>query len=157
MPQMQIALLGQGTQKMITIYFDGLCEPINPGGVATYGYAIYQDKKAIKKGCRVIGEGEGMTNNVAEYSALKRALEWLNEEGIEDEIMVKGDSMLVINQMKGVYRIKSQTSKRFAPKIRELLKGKKVKFVWIPREENTVADMLSRVAYKRHRCNATNL
>jgi len=135
---------------MITIYFDGLCEPVNPGGVATYGYVIYQDEKAIKKGCRVIGEGSGMTNNVAEYSALKRALEWLVEEGIEDEIVVKGDSMLVINQMRGVWQIKSQTSKRFVPKIRGLLKGKKVKFVWIPREENGEADMLSRVAYKRY-------
>jgi len=136
---------------MITIYFDGLCEPVNPGGVATYGYVIYQDGKVIKKGCRVIGEGNGMTNNVAEYSALKRALEWLNEESIEDEIVIKGDSMLVINQMSGVWQIKSQTSKRFVPKIRELLKGKKVKFVWIPREENSEADMLSRVAYKRYK------
>ncbi len=142
---------------MITIYFDGLCEPINPGGVAAYGYVIYQGEKAIKRGARVIGEGKGMTNNVAEYSALKRAIEWLKEQGIEDEILIKGDSMLVINQMKGDWQIKSQTSRRFIPKIRELLKGKKTKFIWIPREENGEADMLSRVAYKRYLKNANNL
>ncbi len=135
---------------MITIYFDGLCEPINPRGVAAYGYVIYQSEKAIKRGARVIGEGKGMTNNVAEYSALKRAIEWLKGQGIEDEILIKGDSMLVINQMKGDWQIKSQTSRRFIPKIRELLKGKKTKFIWIPREKNREADMLSRVAYKRY-------
>ncbi|MBU4501112.1 MAG: ribonuclease HI family protein [Nanoarchaeota archaeon] len=134
---------------MITIYFDGLCKP-HPGGVATYGYVVYQDGKAIKKGCRVIGEGEGMTVNVAEYSALKRALEWLNEQGINDDIVVKGDSMLVINQMKGLYRIKSKTSKFFVPIIQKLLERKKICFVWIPREENMEADMLSNVAYKRY-------
>ena len=135
---------------MITIYFDGLCQPVNPGGVATYGYAIYQDGKAIKRGCRVIGEGSGMTNNVAEYSALKRALAWLNESGIKDEITIKGDSQLVINQMKGVWKIKSQTSRKFVPEIRRLLKGKRAKLTWIPREENLEADTLSRIAYKRH-------
>lgn len=135
---------------MITIYFDGLCQPVNPGGVATYGYAIYRNGRAIKKGCRVVGEGSGMTNNVAEYSALKRALMWLKESGINDEITIKGDSVLVINQISGLWKIKSQTSRKFVPEIRRLLKGKKVKLIWIPREENLEADMLSRVAYKRY-------
>ena len=135
---------------MIEVYFDGLCEPINPGGVGCYGYAIYQNEITIKKGARAIGEGKGITNNVAEYSALKRAIEWIQEQGIEDEIVVKGDSMLVINQMKGIWQIKSETSRRYVSTIRELLKGKKVRFVWIPREQNSEADMLSRVAYKRY-------
>lgn len=145
---------------MITIYFDGLCEPINPNGVATYGYVIYQDGKSIKKGCRVIGEGRGMTNNVAEYSGLKRALEWLNEQNINDDIItIRGDSMLVIKQMSGDWQVKSATSKHFVPIIKELVKNRKVNFQWIPREENSEADMLSRVAYKRYRSkkNATNL
>ncbi|MDI6903812.1 MAG: ribonuclease HI [Methanocellales archaeon] len=136
---------------MITIYFDGLCEPVNPNGIAAYGYVIYQNGKIIKKGCRVIGEGKGMTNNVAEYSGLKRALEWLSEQDIDDEITIKGDSTLAINQMTGVWQIRSETSRRFVPQIRTLLKGKKVSFVWIPREKNSEADMLSRVAYKRYR------
>jgi len=135
---------------MIEVYFDGLCEPFNPGGVGCYGYAIYQNGITIKKGARAIGEGNGITNNVAEYSALKRAIEWTIEQGIEDEIVVKGDSMLVINQMKGIWHIKSETSRRYVSTIRELLKGKKVRFVWIPREQNSEADMLSRVAYKRY-------
>jgi len=74
---------------MITVFFDGLCEPKNPGGVVTYGYVIYKDGKRIKAGCRVIGSGNGMTNNVAEYSGLKRAAEWIKQNGIDEEIVIK--------------------------------------------------------------------
>ena len=28
---------------MILGYFDGLCEPKNPGGIATFGYVIFLD------------------------------------------------------------------------------------------------------------------
>ncbi len=77
---------------MITIYFDGLCRPRNPGGVATYGYVIYKDMKKVKHECGVIGSGAGMTNNVAEFTALKHAAEWVNRQGIDDEIVIKGDS-----------------------------------------------------------------
>ena len=136
---------------MITIYFDGLCEPRNPGGIATYGYVVYKDGKAIKKGCQVIGEGKGMTNNVAEYSGLKRAVDWLVEQDIDDKITIKGDSMLVINQMAGEWAVKSETSRRFVPEIKKLLGNKKVSFVWVPREQNGEADLLSRVAYKRYK------
>lgn len=135
---------------MITIYFDGLCEPMNPGGIGCYGYVILQNGKQIKAGCSVIGQGKGMTNNVAEYSALKRALEWIKDEHkIEGEILVKGDSQLVIQQLSGNWEIRSETSKKFVPIIENLIKGKNVSFMWIPREENKKADMLSRVAYKR--------
>ena len=136
---------------MFEAYFDGLCEPRNPGGVATYGYVIDKDGTAIKKGCTAIGQGKGMTNNVAEYSGMLRVAEWLKEQNIEDKIIIKGDSQLAINQMKGIWQIKSATSRYFVPKIHKLLQGKKVTFMWIPREQNDEADMLSRVAYKRYR------
>ena len=141
---------------MIDIFFDGLCEPAykggkrNPEGVATYGYIIYRDWKVIAKGYSAIGEGKGMTNNVAEFSALEEAVKWLREQGIEDEMRIKGDSMLVINQMKGEWQVKSDTSKKFVPLIRDLLKDRKVKFTWIPRDENEAADALSRIAYANY-------
>ena len=132
---------------MITIYFDGLCRPRNPGGVATYGYAIYQDGKKVKSGCGVVGSGAGMTNNVAEYSALKYAAEWVSLNSVDDEIVIKGDSQLVIHQMNGTWQIRSETSKKFVPEIRRLLEGRKTRFIWIPREQNTEADLLSNIAY----------
>jgi len=134
---------------MITIYFDGLCRPKNPGGVATYGYLIYQDGKKVKSGCGVVGSGAGMTNNVAEYSALKHAVEWVSQNRFDDEIIIKGDSQLVIHQMNGTWQIKSETSKKFVAEIRRLLEGRKTRFIWIPREQNAEADLLSNVAYSQ--------
>ena len=46
-------------KDMITIYFDGLCRPRNPGGVATYGYVVYKDGKKVKSGSGVVGSGAG--------------------------------------------------------------------------------------------------
>lgn len=86
---------------MLTVFFDGLCEPRNPGGVGAFGFVIYRDGNPIKEGHGVIGKGRGITNNVAEYSGLKAAVEWLNEQSIDDKMTVRGDSMLVINQMAG--------------------------------------------------------
>jgi Ribonuclease HI len=136
-------------EDMITIYFDGLCRPRNPGGVATYGYVIYRNGKKVKSGFDVIGSGAGMTNNVAEYSALKFAVSWVSGNGFDDEIVIKGDSRLVIHQMNGSWQVKSETSKKFVPEIRSLLGDRKTKFIWIPREQNAEADRLSNIAYSR--------
>ena len=100
---------------MITIFFDGLCRPRNPGGVATYGYVIYQDTEKVNSGYGVVGSGAGMTNNVAEYAALKHAVEWVCRNTTGDEIVIKGDSRLVIHQMNGTWQVKSETSKKFVP------------------------------------------
>jgi len=133
--------------KMITVYFDGLCYPKNPCGVAAYGYLILRDGELIHRGFRAVGEGRGMTNNVAEYEGLMAAARWLKDEGILEKIVIKGDSQLVIRQMKGEWKISSATSKKYVPEIRRLLEGKDVSFTWVPREENEEADKLSRLAY----------
>ena len=136
---------------MITIYFDGLCRPKNPGGVATYGYLIYRDGKIVNSGYGMVGSGPGMTNNVAEYSALKQAAEWVSRHGGDEEIEIKGDSQLVIHQMNGTWQVRSSTSKKFVPEIRRLLKGRKIQFIWIPREQNVEADELSNLAYDQQK------
>ncbi len=136
---------------MITVYFDGLCYPRNPCGVAAYGYLVYRDGELIHRGFRAVGEGKGMTNNVAEYEGLMAAAQWLKDEGIREKIVIKGDSQLVIKQMKGEWKISSATSKKYVPEIRRLLEGKDVSFSWVARGENEEADKLSRVAYKRYK------
>jgi len=140
----------------IIAYFDGLCEPVNPNGIGAYGYVILKDGKEIKSGCKVIGEGEGMTNNVAEYSAIKRVLEWLWQNIENSNIILQGDSQLVVQQLNGNWKVKSETSRRFISEIRPIIeelkrKNNKISIKWIPREKNSKADMLSRVAYNRYR------
>ncbi|MCJ7443920.1 MAG: ribonuclease HI family protein [Methanotrichaceae archaeon] len=135
---------------MITVYFDGLCQPINPGGVATYGFLVYDEEELIHCGYGVVGEGKGMTNNVAEYEGLRAAIIWFKGKSIEEKIEIKGDSMLVLNQMLGKWKVRSETSKKYVPEIMKLLKNMDVSFIWIKREENEDADELSRIAYKRY-------
>ncbi len=135
---------------MITVYFDGLCYPKNPCGVAAFGYLVLRNGQVVHKGFRAVGEGRGMTNNVAEYEGLMAAAQWIADEGIEEKIVIKGDSQLVIKQMNGEWKVNSATSKKYVPKIKKLLEGKDVSFVWVPREENAEADGLSRLAYERY-------
>jgi ribonuclease HI len=151
--------------RVYIVYFDGLCEPCNPGGVATSGYVIYHDGLRVKCDAQIIGEGEGMTNNVAEYFGLMHAARWVSEhvptdvEATEigtktthkrEKIVIRGDSQLVINKMSGTWKVKSMTSQRFVPLIWELLDGYDVTFEWIPRDENAEADLQSAEAYKHY-------
>jgi len=136
---------------MIKGYFDGLCEPVNPGGVATYGYIIYRNGMEVARCCGIIGAGmlgDYTSNNIAEYHALIKLLEKLIELGIKEDIEIYGDSQLVINQINGVYRVRSERIKPLYEKALELLKMlQNVKLIWIPREMNREADGLSYKAY----------
>jgi ribonuclease HI len=137
---------------VIEVFFDGLCLPINPGGVACYAYLIKKrDGKLLHSGSGIAAEpvSPQATNNVAEYTALLKALEWLVQNGYAaHKIEVRGDSQLVIKQMNGEFRVKN---KRLIPLFQKavLLKGKfkDLSISWIPREQNREADRLSERAY----------
>ncbi len=135
---------------MITIHFDGLCYPKNPCGVAAYGYLICRDGNLVHRGFGTVGEGRGMTNNVAEFEGLKAALLWLRDHDIKGEITIKGDSRLVIMQARGDWQVKSETSRRYVPEIQHLMEGLDVSLVWVSRDENDEADRLSRKAYEAY-------
>lgn len=135
-------------------YVDGLCEPRNPGGVACYGWVGYWQGKRARSGHGVIGEGQGMTNNVAEYSALIAAMEHLIEKGYKKEVEFKGDSQLLINQMNECWNVNSPHLLDLWRKARKLADNfSQVIYTWIPREQNDEADRLSRVAYQEYRKN----
>ncbi|MBI4439174.1 ribonuclease HI family protein [Candidatus Woesearchaeota archaeon] len=136
---------------MIQIFFDGLCQPVNPGGTATYGFVITMEGKTLHEGKGVVGEGSGMTNNVAEYTGLLEALKYVATHHVkETKISIYGDSQLVIRQLKGEYKARSETAKKYLPMVRKLLEGKQATFTWVPREQNTAADELTKAAYSGH-------
>jgi ribonuclease HI len=71
-------------------YFDGACEPVNPGGTASYGAVIIEDDETIWECSEVYGQGKLMSNNVAEYAGFIAVLEWFIEQELCDaEIVVK--------------------------------------------------------------------
>jgi probable phosphoglycerate mutase len=96
---------------------------------------------------REISEAVGIaTNNVAEYSAVIFALEAAFEIEPAAEIVVRMDSKLVVEQMSGRWKIKHPDMLALGARVQKLISGKNVEFVWIPREQNTLADALANKA-----------
>ncbi|MBZ4283886.1 reverse transcriptase-like protein, partial [Streptococcus pneumoniae] len=77
------------------------------------------------------------TINEAEYSGLIDGLKYLNENRIDD-VKIFGDSLLVVNQLKGSYRVKAKNLEKYHKKAKELI-GKR-QITWIKRTENELAD-----------------
>ena len=109
----------------------------NPGPSAS-GFAILGDgdKVVVKKGVYL-----GVTtNNQAEYQALKLGIEEALRMGIR-ELQVYMDSLLVINQMKGIFKIRNRDLWPIHAAINELCKEfTHVTFQHVPREFNKIAD-----------------
>jgi ribonuclease HI len=91
-----------------------------------------------------IAEGLGeTTNNVAEYTAAIRGLEAAERLGA-DEVLLRSDSQLMINQMTGRYRVKTAHLQPLHRRVRELVGSfARVEFEHVPRERNVEADRLA--------------
>ena len=81
------------------------------------------------------------TNNIAEYTALVRALEKA-QEFTADEIECRLDSELVVKQLNGQYKVKDPGMKELYSKVQDLIIFKSIKFVHVRREANKEADQL---------------
>ena len=131
----------------IVVYVDGLCEPVNPGGTATYGYTVRNETDVVRR-FGVVGHGPKMSNNVAEYAALCEALTFLVNEKLNRLCTeVRSDSKLVVKQMNDEWKVHKG---RYAQKHLEaksiVALFEQITFKWIPRKENGEADALSREA-----------
>lgn len=124
--------------KKLILFTDGGSKG-NPGP-AGIGILIFdKDGELIKKASEFIGN---TTNNVAEYTALIRALE-LSKEFDAEEIEIKCDSKLAVNQLKKKWKVKSLKLKILYQKTRLLLSAyRKVKLVNVPRSVIKAADRL---------------
>ena len=122
--------------KKIKIYADGGSRG-NPGPSASGYVLMTEDSQIIKQNGVYIGI---TTNNQAEYKALLFAL----KDAIElksESVSVYMDSLLVINQMKGIYKIKNLDLMLINKDITSLVKYfKKITFSHVPRELNKLAD-----------------
>jgi ribonuclease HI len=138
---------------LIKVYFDGLCQPKNPGGIACYAFLVKRDGTMLHSDYGLAGEpfSPDSTNNVAEYTALAKALEWLVANNLNsDKVMIKGDSQLVVNQLAGTFKVKG---KRILPLYKQVivLKSKfpDIEIKLVPREQNREADRLTNIAYNK--------
>jgi len=123
------------------LYFDGGSRG-NPGPAAV-GWVIVTDDGIVAEGADRIGR---TTNNQAEYEALVRGLEAAVDYGF-DEVHVRGDSQLVVRQVRGEYDTNDPRLREKRVRVRELLdrfEGWSIDHV--PREINDRADELANEA-----------
>lgn len=136
---------------MIRVFFDGLCEPRNPGGWAIYGFVVFKDDEKIHEEYGLAGKPgtPEATNNIAEYSGILKALEWLEKNGhTGSEVEICGDSQLVVKQLSGEFRIKNPGLKPLFARVVQLKqKFPKINVKWVPREENKEANRLTKLGY----------
>lgn len=122
--------------KLLKVYTDGGSRG-NPGPSAS-GYVIMDIDNTV-----LVDEGVYLgvtTNNQAEYTALKLALEECLRLGAR-EIEIYMDSLLVINQMKGIFKVKNRDLWPIHQAIKDLAdKFGKVSYQHVPRELNKLAD-----------------
>jgi ribonuclease HI len=120
----------------VKIYTDGGSRG-NPGPSAA-GFIITDlQGKTIDKGGGYLGI---TTNNQAEYQAVKMALQQAAKMQLK-QVHILMDSLLVANQMNGIYKIRNRDLWPIHQAITELISGfEKVSFTHIPRELNRLAD-----------------
>jgi ribonuclease HI len=119
------------------VYFDGGSRG-NPGPAAI-GWVIVTSGGIAAEGSERIGEA---TNNQAEYEALIRALEAAADIGFE-ELIVKGDSQLIVKQVRGEWDTNDPTLREKRVRARELFRQfDEWSLDHVPREINERADEL---------------
>jgi ribonuclease HI len=120
------------------LYFDGACRG-NPGPAAI-GWVIRTDDRIVDEGGERIGDS---TNNRAEYEALLRALEVAADYGF-DSIEARGDSELIVRQVRGQYDVNDPDLTERRVKVRERLAAfDEWELTHVPRELNNRADELA--------------
>lgn len=132
-------------EATVLIYFDGSCEPVNPGGTARYGYRVLDEHHdLIHQDTAIVCKGAGATNNVAEWAGVMNAIKHVVESGHKGPIEIYGDSKLVINQLNGQWKCKKEHLQPYLQESLKLLEGRVWSASWIPREKNQEADDLSK-------------
>ncbi len=133
-----------------TLFADGGSRG-NPGPAGSG--AIIRDES----GATVVTVSEFLgtaTNNVAEYTAVLRGLEALRDvlgkAASEAEVSVFMDSMLVVKQMSGEWKLKNEGLKPLAARVAEVSRGfRSVTYAHVYRDKNADADRLANEAMDR--------
>jgi len=124
--------------KKLLLYTDGGSRS-NPGPAAMGMVLMNEAEKVLAQKGQFLGE---RTNNEAEYLALI----WGMTEALAyspEELVCHLDSELVVNQLNGFYRIRKPHLQPLARQAKALEKQLgEVSYVYVPREENALADSL---------------
>ena len=127
---------------MIVAYIDGGARG-NPGPAA-FGVRVEKEDGTL---IEEFGESIGVaTNNVAEYRGLLAALEWARTHG-HGSLHVRSDSLLLVQQMLGNYKVKNVRLQALHAKARRAAREiGRVTFEHVRRARNAHADRLANEA-----------
>jgi len=126
----------KATDLAITIFSDGGSRG-NPGPSAAGYVMVNADQEVIDEGGEYLGV---MNNNQAEYHGVRLGLQRALELGYK-KVNFKLDSMLVVNQMNGQYKVKNRELWPIHEHIRALMtKFQRVTFTHVNRQFNQLAD-----------------
>ena len=121
------------------LYSDGASRG-NPGLAGAGAVLLDADGRVIAELTKFLGI---TTNNVAEYQGFIIGLEEARRRGVDD-LDARMDSMLVVEQMRGRWKIKHPNMKPLALKAGALFATFPTRSIaHVPREENAIADALS--------------
>ena len=133
-------------QKRYIMRFDGASRG-NPGKAGA-GAVIYENDKEIWTTSRYLGI---QTNNYAECFAMVLGIEEAYNRGIRN-LLVEGDSMLIINQLKGKWQIKNKDLKMLHLSIDLILKSfNSIIYNHIYRNFNSRADELANLSFQKEK------
>jgi ribonuclease HI len=133
------------TDETLTLQFDGGSRG-NPGPAGIGVVVRAADGTPLVTLGRFIGRA---TNNVAEYTALITALREAGKLGAR-RVVVRGDSELIIKQLRGEYRVKHPDMKVLYDQARQLLSGfEHFEITHNLRNHNELADRLANLAMDR--------
>jgi ribonuclease HI len=121
------------------LYSDGASRG-NPGPAGAGAVLLDADGHVIAELTKFLGV---TTNNVAEYQGFIIGLEEAQRLGVDD-LDARMDSLLVVEQMRGRWKIKHPNMKPLALKAGALFATFPTRTIaHVPREENAIADALS--------------
>lgn len=122
-------------------YFDGASRG-NPGEAGAGALLTDDSGNVIWECAKYLGH---KTNNEAEYNAVIMLLKEAKNRGIK-ELTICGDSKLVVSQLSHLWKIKMPHLRELAIEAWSTAEGMNVKYIWVPREQNSRADKLSNEA-----------
>jgi ribonuclease HI len=125
--------------KRAVLYADGAARG-NPGPAGAGAALLDEQGRVVGEAMRFLAHA---TNNVAEYTALIIGLEEAQRHDVQ-ELDIRMDSKLVVEQMNGKWKIKHPNLKPLAQQAGALLASfPKRQIRHVPREQNTIADALA--------------
>jgi ribonuclease HI len=136
--------------NLIEAWFDGVCEPKNPGGHAAYGVLVKVNGVTVLADGGYVGEGRGMSNNVAEYAGCLCAMQEIEKHpGVA---IIRGDSKLVIYHLVPdpsigrKWKVNGGAYMPYHLKVVEVFSRirERVTLEWITRDDNGECDRLSK-------------